>query len=160
MYVNGVYINDIPYILNRNNDYKNVDILISSQDSDITALHIKEDYQSKGSNGNIIWGKEWPRDLLVLGADERVSYYKQLNISYVSKELLFFRNINFLTYQGLVIMTKLNTYMSSLNIQYVLHYLNSNMPENLQVLFLLEMHTYNDYKLSSNIDSKLGVLII
>lgn len=160
MYVNGVYINDIPYILNRNNNYKNVDILIKNQDSDITALHIKEDYQNKGSNGNVIWGKEWPRDLLVLNADERISYYKELNISYVSKELLFFRNIDFSTYQGLVIMTKLSTYMSPLNIQYVLRHLNSNMPKNLQVLFILEMHIYNDYKLSSNIDSKLGVLII
>lgn len=160
MYVNGIYINDIPYILNRNSEYKNVDILVGNKDSDITALHIKEDYQSKGSNGNIIWGKEWPRDLLVLGADERVSYYEQLSISYVSKELLFFRNVDFSAYQGLVILNKLSTYMNPLNLKYILHHLNSNIPENLQVLFLLEMHIYNDYKLSSNIDSKLGVLII
>jgi hypothetical protein len=161
MYINGLYIDGMPHKFNRNDNYSGFDILISKQ-SDKELINIVNDYKELGNTGYVIWDSLWPTGISILESEDRINTYNDLNINPISKELLFFRNIQYSKYKSILLINTLNQYMSNLNIAYVIkHLLNTNTINDLQqIIILLSNDVYQDYKISNSIKSSLGILII
>lgn len=161
MYINGFYIDGLPHKFNRNEDYLGIDILILTQKSDVV-INILDDHKEMGNNGYVIWGTQWPNSINVLESEERINNYNHLDITPISKELLFFKNIQFDKYKDVLIINSLNKYMSNLNISYIMKqsFKESTVNNLQQVIIILPIDVYQDYKVNNSIKSNLGILSI
>ena len=162
MFINGIYSNGLPQLLVRGQDYKNVDILITSGNTKSVVESITGDYNQMGSSGYIVWGSShWPKRIISIGYEERLNYYKDLDISEVGKELLFFRNFSVEGEKDLVVVHSLEEKMSAQNIHYVLkNCLKVEVLNDCQLLLILSMSSHNNQRVSSYMNSNVGLLLI
>lgn len=163
MYINGFYLDGIPHEISRNEDlYEGIDILITNKPSVYVGGEILGDYKSMGSIGYSIWSSLWPHDIELLGSSERLDLMSNMSCSDIGKELLFFRRMKF--YEGenkVIILHSLGKVMSNLNVSFILRALSSLSHElQVQLLIILDMDIYRDYKVSNSISPKFGSLII
>lgn len=158
MYINGIYINGLPHRFNRNDDYLGIDILILPPSNNVIP-NILNDHKEMGNNGYVIWSTQWPNSINILESEERINTYSDLNINPISKELLFFKDIQLNKYKDVLIINSLNKYMSDLNISYIMkHTFKESIINTLQVILILPISVYQNYKVSNSIKSNLGIL--
>lgn len=163
MYCNGLYIKEQSNRFNRSGSYKGIDLLITtSESSSDWAFTLENDFLGKGYEGKVIWDStNWPGNISVFSDKDRIDYYKDLNISNTSKELLFFRYLKPDVLSALSIFHSMGSFMNGGNVGFVLKELvNKELMPDTQVIMIIDIGIYEDFNLSKTIDPSLGLLIL